>query len=128
MLSTARCRATVVQAAIFADDPTVTTFSMHCGDQSFPRTLMHSNVDVALPAGTGDAAYMQVSSSNNQQLVLRCLGACCWWVMKGSIMHAQNQMLQCGKYVFEVMCSNVKTAMCSACWRQMHDTAAPLDV
>lgn len=47
-------------AAIFADDPSVFTFSMHCGQQSFPAVVQQSDWDIPLPAGTGDAEYLQV--------------------------------------------------------------------
>ncbi|MER9299201.1 histone deacetylase [Mesorhizobium sp. M0621] len=45
-------------ADILADDPRVFTFSMH-GDRNYPVRKIASNLDVALPDGTGDAAYMQ---------------------------------------------------------------------
>lgn len=44
-------------AAIFAGDPTVFTFSIH-GAGNFPAAKAHSDLDIALPAGTGDAAYL----------------------------------------------------------------------
>lgn len=47
-------------AAIFHDDPSVFTFSMHCRDQGFPAQLQQSDLDIALPAGTGDEEYLQV--------------------------------------------------------------------
>lgn len=49
-------------AAIFRGDPSVFTFSVHCKDQSFPLSLQKSDLDIALPAGTGDQQYMQVHS------------------------------------------------------------------
>ncbi len=49
-------------AAIFAGDPSVFTLSVHCAAQSFPEPGNTSDLDVALPAGTGDEAYMQVPS------------------------------------------------------------------
>lgn len=45
-------------AAIFQDDPSVFTFSLHCSNQGFPARLQASDLDVGLPAGTGDAEYM----------------------------------------------------------------------
>ena len=45
-------------AAIFADDPSVTTFSMH-GATNFPFRKARSDLDVALPESTGDEAYLQ---------------------------------------------------------------------
>lgn len=47
-------------AAIFAGDPSVFTLSMHCIAQTFPHQLQQSDLDVALPAGTGDEQYMAV--------------------------------------------------------------------
>lgn len=46
-------------ASIFAADPTVVTVSMHCAAQPFPATRPPSDLDVALPAGTGDAEYLK---------------------------------------------------------------------
>ena len=44
-------------AAIFADDPDLYTFSMH-GEKNFPARKARSSLDVALPCGTGDEAYL----------------------------------------------------------------------
>ena len=44
-------------AAIFSDDPRVFTFSMHCAE-NFPFRKQSSDLDVAVPEGTGDAAYL----------------------------------------------------------------------
>jgi acetoin utilization deacetylase AcuC-like enzyme len=44
-------------AAIFRDDPSVFTFSMH-GDKNFPFKKEVSDLDVALPDGTGDQEYL----------------------------------------------------------------------
>ncbi|MGF1462824.1 MAG: histone deacetylase [Maricaulaceae bacterium] len=44
-------------ARIFADDPRVLTCSLHCQD-NWPTRKAQSDVDVGLPAGTGDAAYL----------------------------------------------------------------------
>jgi acetoin utilization deacetylase AcuC-like enzyme len=44
-------------AAIFADDPTVFTFSMH-GERNFPFRKERSDLDVELPDGCTDAAYL----------------------------------------------------------------------
>jgi acetoin utilization deacetylase AcuC-like enzyme len=46
-------------AAIFADEPAVFTFSMH-GDKNFPLRKEQSNLDIALPSGCGDEAYLQI--------------------------------------------------------------------
>lgn len=44
-------------AAIFADDDSVFTFSIH-GDRNFPSTKAVSDLDIALPTGTRDADYL----------------------------------------------------------------------
>jgi acetoin utilization deacetylase AcuC-like enzyme len=44
-------------ASIFKDDPLVFTFSMH-GDKNFPFKKEASDLDVALPDGTGDDEYL----------------------------------------------------------------------
>lgn len=46
-------------AAIFADEPNVFTFSVH-GDKNFPLRKEQSKLDVALPNGIGDEAYLQL--------------------------------------------------------------------
>lgn len=45
-------------AAIFAGDPSVFTFSIH-GAQNFPSTKATSDLDLALPSGTGDGDYLE---------------------------------------------------------------------
>ena len=45
-------------AAIFEDDPTVFTFSMH-GARNFPARKRRSDLDVELPDGCVDAAYLE---------------------------------------------------------------------
>jgi len=45
-------------AAIFAGDPSVFTFSVH-GEQNFPAAKEHSDLDIALPSGTGDDVYLR---------------------------------------------------------------------
>ena len=44
-------------AAIFAGDPTVFTFSIH-GEKNFPFHKEHSDMDIALPDGSGDEIYL----------------------------------------------------------------------
>jgi acetoin utilization deacetylase AcuC-like enzyme len=44
-------------ALIFQGEPRVCTFSMHC-DDNWPLEKPPSDLDVALPKGTGDAAYL----------------------------------------------------------------------
>ena len=45
-------------ASILAGDPTVFTFSIH-GANNFPFTKEQSDLDIELPDGTGDAAYLE---------------------------------------------------------------------
>jgi acetoin utilization deacetylase AcuC-like enzyme len=45
-------------AFIFQDDPSVFTFSMHC-EINFPSTKQQSDLDVPLPVGMEDDAYLQ---------------------------------------------------------------------
>jgi acetoin utilization deacetylase AcuC-like enzyme len=46
-------------AAIFQDDPTVFTFSMH-GEKNFPLRKEQSTMDVNLPDGMGDDEYLKI--------------------------------------------------------------------
>ena len=50
-------------AAIFAGDETVFTFSMH-GEKNFPFRKETSDLDVALPDGTGDDDYLELLRSH----------------------------------------------------------------
>jgi acetoin utilization deacetylase AcuC-like enzyme len=45
-------------AAIFAGNPRVFTFSMHC-HSNFPMEKEHSNLDIGLPPGTGDDHFLE---------------------------------------------------------------------
>jgi acetoin utilization deacetylase AcuC-like enzyme len=44
-------------AAIFEDEPRVFTCSLHC-QENFPFRKQRSDLDIALPKGTGDAGYL----------------------------------------------------------------------
>ncbi len=46
-------------AEIFAEDPSVFTFSMHA-EKNYPVRKIPSTVDIALADGTGDKAYLEV--------------------------------------------------------------------
>lgn len=46
-------------AAIFKDEPRVFTFSMH-GERNYPLRKERSDLDIGLPDGMDDAAYLQV--------------------------------------------------------------------
>ncbi|TIQ52649.1 MAG: histone deacetylase, partial [Mesorhizobium sp.] len=45
-------------ADILGDERRVFTFSMH-GDRNYPTRKIASDLDIALPDGTGDAAYLE---------------------------------------------------------------------
>jgi acetoin utilization deacetylase AcuC-like enzyme len=53
-------------AAIFADDPTVYTLSLHC-ESNFPFRKQTSDLDVALPAGLQDADYLHTLAASLDQ-------------------------------------------------------------
>ncbi len=57
-------------AAIFADDPTVTTFSIH-GAKNFPFHKQHSDLDIELPDGADDAMYLQALEQGLQRTLAR---------------------------------------------------------
>lgn len=54
-------------AAIFRDDPTVFTLSLH-GDKNFPFRKEASDIDVALPDGCRDEQYLDALDTALQQL------------------------------------------------------------
>jgi acetoin utilization deacetylase AcuC-like enzyme len=53
-------------ASIFAKDPTVFTFSIH-GDKNYPFHKPPSDLDIALPDGTGDNAYCEALEGGVEQ-------------------------------------------------------------
>ncbi|MCB0636952.1 MAG: histone deacetylase [Lewinella sp.] len=55
-------------ARIFKDRPEVFTFSMH-GARNYPLRKEHSDLDIPLPDGTGDEAYLQVLREQLPQLL-----------------------------------------------------------
>lgn len=57
-------------AAIFAEDPRVFTFSMH-GERNYPSRKMRSSLDVGLPDGIDDAAYLQTLADHLPRLTER---------------------------------------------------------
>ena len=57
-------------AAIFADDPSVFTFSVH-GDANFPASKADSDLDIALPTGTGDDVYLAAVAHGLQESLRR---------------------------------------------------------
>jgi acetoin utilization deacetylase AcuC-like enzyme len=50
-------------AAIFQNDSSVFTFSMHCEAQPYPTILQKSDLDVPLPAGCDDELYIDTLKS-----------------------------------------------------------------
>ncbi len=57
-------------AAIFRDDPTVFTFSMH-GAKNFPFRKEPGDLDVDLPDGCGDVAYLEALDGAFDALIAR---------------------------------------------------------
>lgn len=58
-------------ASIFANDPTVYTFSMH-GERNFPFHKQTSRLDIALPDGTEDDDYLEVLQQGLHTLESQC--------------------------------------------------------
>ncbi len=56
-------------AFIFQDDASVFTFSMHC-EENFPGTKQSSNLDVPLPVGMEDDAYLQTLANYLPELLV----------------------------------------------------------
>ncbi|MEP6261544.1 MAG: histone deacetylase [Gillisia sp.] len=57
-------------AAIFKNDPTVFTFSMH-GRNNYPFKKEESGLDIELPDGTGDEEYLQILKTTLPHLIAR---------------------------------------------------------
>ena len=57
-------------ARIFRDEPRVFTFSMHAG-ANYPLRKEQSDLDIALPLGTGDADYLRILADTLETLVDR---------------------------------------------------------
>ncbi len=55
-------------AKIFENDPTVFTFSMH-GAKNYPHRKEQSDLDIALPDGTGDKEYLHILSETLPRLI-----------------------------------------------------------
>jgi acetoin utilization deacetylase AcuC-like enzyme len=55
-------------AAIFQDEPRVCTFSMH-GEKNYPLRKETSDLDIGLPDGIEDAAYLQLLDRNLKTLI-----------------------------------------------------------
>jgi acetoin utilization deacetylase AcuC-like enzyme len=57
-------------AAIFRDEPRVFTFSMHCHG-NYPMEKEASDLDIALPPGTGDATFLESLQSALPEVMAR---------------------------------------------------------
>lgn len=66
-------------AAIFAGDDTVFTFSIH-GDGNFPASKAQSDLDLALPRGTGDADYLGALAGGLAQAFARSRPGFVFWI------------------------------------------------
>ncbi len=60
-------------AAVANGDPTMFAFSIHCND-NYPFRKTDGDLDIALPAGTGDAHYLESLSAALEQ-VFQCFDA-----------------------------------------------------
>ncbi|MEP6800835.1 MAG: histone deacetylase [Acidobacteriota bacterium] len=60
-------------AAIFRDDPSVFTFSIH-GAKNFPFRKEKSDLDVDLPDGSGDSEYLEALSAGLAEVTIRFPG------------------------------------------------------
>ena len=58
-------------ASITSGDPNIVTFSMH-GASNYPFHKEHSTVDIALPDGTGDQAYLDLLCAHLPTLLDEC--------------------------------------------------------
>ncbi|MEO0369423.1 MAG: histone deacetylase [Pseudomonadota bacterium] len=57
-------------AAILAQEPRVFTCSLHC-EQNFPQRKAQSDLDVSLPKGMGDDAYLDVVSQTLEKVLAK---------------------------------------------------------
>jgi acetoin utilization deacetylase AcuC-like enzyme len=57
-------------AELCADDPAIYTFSMHCA-RNYPARKPPSDLDLALPDGTGDAVYLDLLQRYLDQAIQR---------------------------------------------------------
>lgn len=77
-------------ADILKDEPSAFTFSMH-GERNYPVRKIASDLDVALPDGTGDAAYLERLGG-----ILQDLGARARWDLvfynAGVDVHAEDRL------------------------------------
>jgi acetoin utilization deacetylase AcuC-like enzyme len=76
-------------ASIFSGDPTVFTFSIH-GASNFPYRKEASDLDVALPDGTGDEAYL-AALDTALPLVLDLAGAALAIYVSGADPHENDR-------------------------------------
>lgn len=55
-------------AVVFQQDPSVFTFSVHC-EKNFPFRKQQSDLDIGLPAETGDDAYLRIVAGHLPELL-----------------------------------------------------------
>jgi acetoin utilization deacetylase AcuC-like enzyme len=77
-------------AAIFADDPAVFTFSMHC-DANWPMQRPPSDHDIALPAGLADEDYLSHLTRTLPDLITRVRPDIAFYVA-GVDVHAADRL------------------------------------
>jgi acetoin utilization deacetylase AcuC-like enzyme len=66
-------------ASIFASDPTVFTCSLH-GEKNYPFHKATSSLDLALPDGTGDVAYLAVLQAHLPMILQRFQPNMVWYL------------------------------------------------
>ncbi|MEJ6001638.1 histone deacetylase family protein [Paucibacter soli] len=78
-------------AAIFRDDPSVFTFSMH-GAKNFPLRKEASDLDVELPDGCGDAEYLAALEAGLAQVWAACGGVGLAFYLAGADPHEGDRL------------------------------------
>lgn len=78
-------------AAIFADDPSVFTLSLH-GAKNFPFRKVAGSLDVDLPDDCGDAAYLQALAAALDQTARRCPSPQLAYYLAGADPHQADRL------------------------------------
>ncbi len=110
-------------SAITKDDPSLYSFSMHCG-KNFPFQKTDGDLDVALPPGTDDATYLhhlkqsleQVGDRFTPDIVFYLAGADPFEEDRlGQLSLSQEGLLERDKYIFDYFCDrSIPVATCMA--------------
>ena len=96
-------------SAITKDDESLYSFSMHCS-KNFPFQKTEGDLDVALPPGTGDAAYMHHLSQSLEQIEKHITPDIVFYLAGadpfeddrlGQLSLSQQGLLERDKYIFD---------------------------